>query len=72
MIANPSVQQPQSQMASAERHGAAGGRGELGSGRWDRYQCWCMLISFGVCSFVHGSAHCSGCVVDGPSTMAAT
>ena len=24
-------------------------------------------ISVGVCSFVNGSAHCSGCVIDGPS-----
>ena len=29
-------------------------------------------ISYGVCSFVNGSAHCSGCVVYGPSAMAAT
>ena len=28
--------------------------------------------SYGVCSFVNGSTHCSGCVVYGPSAMAAT
>ena len=28
--------------------------------------------SYGVCSFVNGSAHCSGCVVYGLSAMGAT
>ena len=30
------------------------------------------VCSFGVCLLVNGSAHCSGCVVNGPSAMAAT
>jgi hypothetical protein len=47
--------------------GIAGGRGEsrfLGDG--DRGVC-----SFGVCLLVNGSVHCCGCVVDGPSAVAA-
>ena len=65
---NPSVQQTQSRIASGELQGAAGGRGELRclGGETDT------SCSYGVCSFVNGSAHCSGCVVYGPSVMAAT
>ena len=53
---NPSVQQSQSQIVSGELQGVAGGRGELKclGGETD--------TSVGVCSFVNGSAHCSGCV----------
>ena len=60
---NPSVQQSQSQIASG---GVADGRGELRclGGETDT------SCSDGVCSFVNGSAHCSGCVVDGPSAVA--
>ena len=59
---NPSVQQTQSQIASGELQGVAGGRGELGClGGVTDTSC-----SYGVCSFVNGSAHCSGCVVYGP------
>ena len=63
---NPSVQQTQSQIASGELQGVAGGRGELRclGGETDTS---CL---YGECSF--GSAHCSGCVVYGPSAMAAT
>ena len=65
---NPRVQQTQSQIASWELQGVAGGRGELRclGGETDT------SCSYGVCSFVNGSAHCSGCVVYGPSAMAAT
>ena len=65
---NPSVQQTQSQIASGELQGVAGGRGELRclGGETDT------SCSYGVCSFVNGSAHCSGCVVYGSSAMAAT
>ena len=68
---NPSVQQSQSQNASGELQGVAGGRGELRclGGEKDISVSVC---SIGVCSFVNGSAHCPGCVVDGPSAMAAT
>ena len=51
---------------SGELQGVADGRGEwrcLG-GETD--------TSVSVCSFVNGSAHCPGCVVDGPSAMADT
>jgi hypothetical protein len=58
---DPSVQQTQSQIASGELRGVAG---EL--------RCLGGSCSYGVCSFVNGSAHCSGCVVYGPSAMAAT
>ena len=59
---NPCVQQTRSQIASGELQGVAGGRGELGclGGETDT------SCSYGVCSFVNGSAHCSGCVVYGP------
>ena len=65
---NHSIQQTQSQIASGELQGVAGGRGELRclGGETDT------SCSYGVCSFVNGSAHCSGCVVYGPSAMAAT
>ena len=55
---NPSVQQTQSQIASGELQGVAGGRDELRclGGETDT------SCSYGVCSFVNGSAHCSGCV----------
>ena len=68
---NPSVQQTQSQIASAELQGVAGGRGELRclGGETDISVSVC---SIGVCLFVNGSAHCPGCVVDDPSAMAAT
>ena len=58
---NPSVQQTQSQIASGELQGVAGGRGELRclGGETDT------SCSYGVCSFVNGSAHFSGCVVYG-------
>ena len=58
----------QSQIASGELLGVAGGRRELRclGGETDT------ACSYDVCSFVNGSAHCSGCVVYGPSTMAAT
>ena len=35
-----------------------------------RHLCEVNIIAF--CSFVNGSAHCSGCMVYGPSAMAAT
>ena len=59
---NPSIQQTQSQIASGELQGVAGGRGELRclGGETDT-RC-----PFSVCSFVSGSAHCSGCVLYGP------
>ena len=52
---NPSIQQTQSQIASGELQGVAGGRGELRclGGETDT------ACSYGVCSFVNGSAHCS-------------
>ena len=61
-VDNPCVQQTQSQIASGELQGVAGGRGELGclGGETDT------SCSYGVCSFLNGSAHCSGCVVYGP------
>ena len=66
---NPSVQQTQSLIASGERQGVAGGKGELRclGGETDT-----SCSNYGVCSFVNGSAHCSGCVVYGPSAMVAT
>ena len=65
---NPSVQQTQSQIASVELQGVAGGRGELRclGGETDT------SCSYGVCSFVNSSAHCSGCVIYGSSAMATT
>ena len=65
---NPSVQQTQSRIVCGELQGVAGGRGELRclGGETDT------SCSYGVCLFVNGSAHCSGCVVYGPSAMAAT
>ena len=56
---NPRVQQTQSQIASGELQGVDGGRGELRclGGETDT------SCSYGVCSVVNGSAHCSGCVV---------
>ena len=61
-VDNPCIQQTQSQIASGELQGVAGGRGELRclGGETDT------SCSYGVCSFVNGSAHCSGCVVYGP------
>ena len=54
----PSVQKTQFQIASGELQGVACGRGEL--------RC------LGGETFVNGSTHCSGCVVYGPSAMAAS
>ena len=64
----PSVQKTQSQIVSGELQGVAGERGELRrlGGETDT------SCSYGVCSFINGSAHCSGYVVYGPSAMAAT
>ena len=61
-------EQTQSQIVSGELQGNTGGRSEwrcLG-GETDT------SCSYGACSFVNGSAHCSGCMVCGPSAMAAT
>ena len=56
---NPSIQQSQSQIASGELQGVAGGRGEL-SCRGGETDTTLGICSFGVCLFVNISAHCSG------------
>ena len=68
---NPSIQQSQSQIASGELQGVAGRRGELRclGGETDSSVSVCL---FGVRFFVNCSTHCSECVVDGPSALAAT
>ena len=50
---------------------SAGGRGELRC-RGGETDTSVSVCSIGVCSFVNGSPHCPGCMVDGPSAMAAT
>ena len=54
-----------------ELQGVAGGRSEFRclGGETDTSVSVC---SFGLYSFVNGSTHYPGCVVDGPSAMAAT
>ena len=81
---NPSVQQSQSQIVPGELRGVAGG-GELclegetdtGIGVCSSNVCSSTVCSSGVClctvcSLSSGSAHSYGCVVNGPSAMAAS
>ena len=81
---NPSVQQSQSQIAPGELRGVTGG-GELclegetdtGISVCSSNVCYSTVCSSGVClctvcSLSSGSGHSYGCVVNGPSAMAAS
>ena len=62
----PAYNKTQSQIVSGELQGVTGGRGELRYLGGETDTC-VSVCSIGVCSFVNGSAHCSGYVVDCPS-----
>ena len=80
---NPNIQQSRTKVGPGELQGVAEGRGELCLGS-ETDTCMCVCSS-SVCSsmcgsgkgvstvhsFSSGSTYSSGCIVDGPSAMAA-